>query len=61
MENIVGKGENVGYKHFLLFLQCFFLKGFPFKVGKSLDFVVNSYKVNDHMIMDSFCPQMAKS
>ena len=23
VENIVGKGENVGYKHFLLFLQCF--------------------------------------
>ena len=23
VENIVGKGENVGYQHFLLFLQCF--------------------------------------
>ena len=23
MENIVGKGENAGYKHFLLFPQCF--------------------------------------
>ena len=23
LENIVGKGENAGYKHFLLFLQCF--------------------------------------
>ena len=22
-ENAVGKGENVGYQHFLLFLQCF--------------------------------------
>ena len=22
-ENIVEKGENAGYKHFLLFLQCF--------------------------------------
>ena len=22
-ENIVGKGENAGYQHFLLFLQCF--------------------------------------
>ena len=22
-ENIVGKGENAGYRHFLLFLQCF--------------------------------------
>ena len=30
IENIVGKEENVGYQHFLLFLQCFhktFLKG----------------------------------
>ena len=23
LENIVGKGENVGYHHFLFFLQCF--------------------------------------
>ena len=23
VENIVGKGENVGYQHFLLFQQCF--------------------------------------
>ena len=23
VENIVGKGENAGYKHFLFFLQCF--------------------------------------
>ena len=23
VENIVGKGENAGYKHFLLFPQCF--------------------------------------
>ena len=23
VENIVGKGENAGYQHFLLFLQCF--------------------------------------
>ena len=22
-ENIVGKGENAGYQHFLLFPQCF--------------------------------------
>ena len=25
LENIVGKGENAGYQHFLLFLQCFLL------------------------------------
>ena len=23
IENIVGKGENAGYQHFLLFQQCF--------------------------------------
>ena len=23
IENIVGKGENAGYQHFLLFPQCF--------------------------------------
>ena len=23
VENIVGKGENAGYQHFLLFAQCF--------------------------------------
>ena len=23
VENIVGEGENDGYQHFLLFLQCF--------------------------------------
>ena len=34
-ENIVGKGENAGYQHFLLFPQCFqktFLSG-SLKVG----------------------------
>ena len=28
IEDIVGKGENAGYQHFLLFLQCFH-KVFP--------------------------------
>ena len=28
IENIVGKEENAGYQHFLLFLQCF-QKAFP--------------------------------
>ena len=23
IENIVGKGENAGFQHFLLFIQCF--------------------------------------
>ena len=29
VENIVGKGENAGYQHFLLFLQCFENTSFP--------------------------------
>ena len=28
VENIVGKRENVGYQHFLLFLQCFLKASF---------------------------------
>ena len=28
VENIVGKGENVGYQHFLLFPQCFQMASF---------------------------------
>ena len=35
VENIVGKGENAGYQHFLLFPQCFLKLSFPevLKVG----------------------------
>ena len=35
IENIVGKGENAGYQHFLLFPQCFQKTPFQgsFKVG----------------------------
>ena len=29
VENIVGKGENAGYQHFLLFSQCFQRASFP--------------------------------
>ena len=29
IENIVGKGENAGYQHFLLFPQCFQKLSFP--------------------------------
>ena len=29
VENIVGKGENAGYQHFLLFPQCFEKSFFP--------------------------------
>ena len=29
VENFVGKGENAGYQHFLLFKQCFEKAAFP--------------------------------
>ena len=40
VENIVGKGENAGYQHFLLCFQMF-SKGFYFNVVKSRDCVVH--------------------
>ena len=40
IENIVGKEENAGYLHFLLFLQ--FSKGLFFKINESWDCVVKS-------------------
>ena len=39
IENIMGKGENAGYQHFLLFLQCL-PKAFFFRVVKGRDCVV---------------------
>ena len=39
VKNIVGKGENVGYQHFLLFLQCF-QKAILYRVVKIRDCVV---------------------
>ena len=41
VENIVGKGENAGYQHFLLFLQCFQKASF-LRVVKSHDCEVKS-------------------
>ena len=41
VENIVGKGENAGFQHFLLFPQCFQKPSF-LKVVKSRDCVVRS-------------------
>ena len=40
-ENIVGKGENAGYQHFLLLPQCF-QKNFFFKIVKSREYVVKT-------------------
>ena len=42
VENIVGKGENAVYQHFLLFFPQMFSKGFLLKVIKSRDCVVKS-------------------
>ena len=42
VENIVGKGENAGNQHFLLF-QSMFSKGFFLGVVRSRDCVVQSY------------------
>ena len=41
VENNVGKGENAGYQHFLLFLQCF-LRPYYLMVIKSQDCMVKS-------------------
>ena len=41
VENILGKGENAGYQHFLLFPQCFQKASF-LGVVKSRDCVVKS-------------------
>ena len=41
VENIVGKGENAGYQHFLLFPQCFQNPSFIWVV-KSCDCMVKS-------------------
>ena len=32
IENIVGKGENAGYQHFLLFQQCFQKPSIKFRI-----------------------------
>ena len=40
VENVVGKGSNAGYQHFLLFSQ-YFQKASFFKVVKIRDCVVN--------------------
>ena len=41
VENIVGKGENAGFQHFLLFPQ-YFQKGFFFRIVKSRGCVAKS-------------------
>ena len=41
VENVMEKGQNIGYQHFLLFPQCFH-KPSLFGVVKSHDCVVNS-------------------
>ena len=56
VENVVRKGENVGYQHFLLFSQCF-QKAFLSKVVKSRDCVgksrgvVKTMRENEKMLV----------
>ena len=45
LDNMVGKGDNVRFQHFLLFLLCFQKASF-LGVVKSLDCVVNPLKHN---------------
>ena len=42
VENVVGKGENAGYQHFLLFPQCFQKASFFPRVVESWDCVIKS-------------------
>ena len=51
VENTVGKGENAGYQHFLLFPQVF-SKAFFFRVIKSRDCVVKCkfVEIIDHSL-----------
>ena len=42
VENILGKGENYGYQHFLLFAKCFQTASFS-GVVRSWDHVVKGY------------------
>ena len=48
VENTVGKGENAGYQHFLLFPQCLQKASFlgSLKVGKELTFTVLNDRLN---------------
>ena len=51
VENIVGKGENAGYQHFLLFPQCFQKASFPVSLkgmlGKDLNVALIVFFVFD--------------
>ena len=50
VENTVERGENVGYQHFLL-LPTVFSKAFFFRVVKSLECVVKSFKPKFRLII----------
>ena len=52
VENIVGKGENAHYEHFLLFPQCFQKPPF-FRIIENLDCVVKRYPFPKRQILDS--------
>ena len=43
-ENIVGKGENAGYQHFLLFPQCFQKDFFILKGVENRQYILKELK-----------------
>ena len=49
VENMVGKGENAGYQHFLLFPLCFQKASF-FRVMKSGDCMVKGLAIYDRFL-----------
>ena len=49
VENIVGKGENAGYQHFLLFPNCFQKPSFPGRWKSGLSGKESIYEKNRPM------------
>ena len=54
-ENIVGKGENAGYQHFLLFPQCFQRPSF----SRSLKVGIVWERVKSHLVTAGVAPVYA--
>ena len=56
-ENIVGKGENAGYRHFLLFSQCF--KGSFFLWGEKMALCIKRLAFSKQRIL--YCSKFKES
>ena len=59
VENIVEKGENAGYQHFLFF-PTMFSKGFLLKVVKSRDCMVNNLRLQNYQVFKQRGPPGSK-